>query len=503
MLEITDGSIRHAIYSYFEKNPDVISAVHDAVGKSDNQDAIPEKFITEVREILANTVQTTDIEEVNGTEYQTCARAGLLSAWRRTAGDPDDQPELWLANGAPPAGIRMTPADRGISPVVQDEFDDPELLGTGEDHYVSSNVGPENIAEIKFQEFKQKGYVKEFDSYDELVMFLGNETPVFSEVHVITKVKNGRTKHRLILDCKKAGPTRSSRRAERSILPKVTDAVGDVMELSEADARDLVAMLILFGVLDFSDAFWVIPLQKSERRFFTTRIGSKSYMFLHTAQGSRGAPLTWSRFGAPLARLMQGILGRKRACLNLYVDDTLVAFLITLVGARRDFALIVLLWLALGLLLALKKAVLGRRVTWTSGIFDAVTTRFDEKFRLQLTVEVKSDTVKEVTELTTKNLRWNVMPIKELRSYTWTAFLRPLWAALTVPPGPLGNAPPGCVWAKLFQDSVLWIATFLKSEGDHIRRVYESEAYHGRGTRIEMDLDASSRGLGGIWRVNG
>jgi len=64
------------------------------------------------------------------------------------------------------------------------------------------------------------------------------------------------------------------------------------MELSEADARNLVAMLILFGVLDFSDAFWMIPLHKSERRFFTTRIGSKSYGFLRTAQGSRGAPLT-------------------------------------------------------------------------------------------------------------------------------------------------------------------------------------------------------------------
>jgi len=197
------------------------------------------------------------------------------------------------------------------------------------------------------------------------------------------------------------------------------------------------------------------------------------------------------------------------------VDDTLVAFWITLVGARRDFALVVLLWLALGLPLALKKAEFGRRVTWTSGIFDAVTTRFGRKFRIQLTVEVKSDTVEEVTELTMKNLRRNVMPIKELQSYVekrtavasviyiGTPCPRPLWAALTVPPGSLGNTPPGCVWAKQVQDSLLWIATFLKSEGDHIRRVYESEAYHGRGTRIEIDLDASSWGLRGILRVNG
>jgi len=96
MLEITGGNIRHAFHGYFEKNPDAISAVYDAAGKSDNQDAIPEKFVTEVREFLVNTVQATEL-------------------------------------------------------------------------------------------------------------FLGNETPVFSEVHVITKVKNGRTKHRLIWIARRRG----------------------------------------------------------------------------------------------------------------------------------------------------------------------------------------------------------------------------------------------------------------------------------------------------------
>jgi len=155
------------------------------------------------------------------------------------------------------------------------------------------------------------------------------------------------------------------------------------MELSEADAWNLVAMLILFGVWDSSDAFWMIPLHKGERRFFTTRIGSKSYGFLRTAQGGRDTPLTWSSFGALLARPLQSVLGRRRARLNLHVDDTLVAFLNTLVGARRDFALVVLLWLALGLPLALKKTEFGRRVARSSGIFDAVTTRCDEKLRIQ------------------------------------------------------------------------------------------------------------------------
>ena len=89
MLEITGGNIWHAFHGYFEKNPDTISAAYEAAEKPDNRDAIPVKFVTEVREFLGNMVQAT-------------------------------------------------------------------------------------------------------------VLFFDNETPAFSEVHVITKVENGRTKHRHI-----------------------------------------------------------------------------------------------------------------------------------------------------------------------------------------------------------------------------------------------------------------------------------------------------------------
>ena len=134
------------------------------------------------------------------------------------------------------------------------------------------------------------------------------------------------SKHRLILDCKRAGLTRSSRRSERSLLPKVTDAISDVMELSAAPTDDVSLYTMLLGVLDFSDAFRLIPLHKDEMRFFTTRLQNKYYAFLRTAQGSRGAPLTWSRFGALLTRLMQGVLGGNCARLDLYVDDTFFCY---------------------------------------------------------------------------------------------------------------------------------------------------------------------------------
>jgi len=182
----------------------------------------------------------------------------------------------------------------------------------------------------------------------------------------------------------------------------VTDAVGDVMELSEAVAWDLVAMLILFGVWDFSDAFWMALLHKGERRFFTTRVGSKILWIPPHGAGRQ-------RYSSNVVKLWRSVttsccrvLGRRHARLSLHVDDILVAFLDTLVGARRDFALVVLLWLALGLPLALKKTEFGRRVARSSGIFEAVTTRVTRSFGYNT----------EVTVLTMKNLRRNVIPIK-------------------------------------------------------------------------------------------
>ena len=108
MIRITRDNIRDAVYEFFDCNPQAITAVHDAIGKSDEKD-VPEQYVTEIREVLAKVVHATDIGEVDTGDYRTCVRAGLLSAWRQAAGDPDDQLERWLTQGAP-AGIRMTPA---------------------------------------------------------------------------------------------------------------------------------------------------------------------------------------------------------------------------------------------------------------------------------------------------------------------------------------------------------------------------------------------------------
>ena len=64
---------------------------------------------------------------------------------------------------------------------------------------------------------------------------------------------------------------------------------------------------------------------------------------------------------------MQGVLGADRVRIELYVDDTFLAFFNTEHGCREDFSIVVYIWAALGLPLALKKADFATNVAWTSG----------------------------------------------------------------------------------------------------------------------------------------
>ena len=252
------------------------------------------------------------------------------------------------------------------------------------------------------------------------------------------------------------------------MLPRVSNAISGIIELSETDMSLDPEVLVLMGVIDFSDAFWMIPLRKSEQRYFVTRICGRYFVFLRTAQGSRGAPLTWSRFGALLARLMQGVIDTRVSKLNLYVDDTLLAFLGTLTHCRMCFATVVFIWVALGLPLALNKAAFGTTVVWTSAVLKATTIKTNRTRRISVEVKVKPDTVQDVRSLTEEMLSTNVTAVKKLRTYvgkctaiasaiyTWSPFLRPLWAALPTAASttsePHGTrAPINCVWTKQFR----------------------------------------------------
>ena len=78
--------------------------------------------------------------------------------------------------------------------------------------------------------------------------FLEGKDPILSQIGLIIKVKDGREKKRIILDVKRAGVTRVTRRSYRVVLPRTQDAVNDALALlaacvSEEDAEALVEAL--------------------------------------------------------------------------------------------------------------------------------------------------------------------------------------------------------------------------------------------------------------------
>ena len=77
-------------------------------------------------------------------------------------------------------------------------------------------------------------------------------------------------------------------------------------------------------VADVQDAFWLIPLAWEERRYFVAKFNGRYLVFLRTAQGSRGALLTWAAIAALVARCVQNVLVTphgQEARLQMYVDD--------------------------------------------------------------------------------------------------------------------------------------------------------------------------------------
>ena len=124
-------------------------------------------------------------------------------------------------------------------------------------------------------------------------------------------------------------------------------------------------------VLDFSGAFWQLPLCHLEQKIFCPTAGLKGkrkYLaFLRAPQGSSNAPTLWCRVAALIMRLTQAIYDPAEVNLMCYVDDPLAALRGSEQVRQINAAIMVLVWEALGFGLAYAKGQLGSTVTWIGG----------------------------------------------------------------------------------------------------------------------------------------
>jgi hypothetical protein len=260
-------------------------------------------------------------------------------------------------------------------------------------------------------------------------------------------------------------------------------------------------------IADVSDAFWLVPLHPSERRYFVARYRDHWYVFKRTGQGSMGAPLSWAAIAALLARCIQGLYAvgnEDEARLQMYVDDPLLAVRGRFWRRRRLVVRFCVGFLLLGFRLAFNKAQYSSSVVWI-GVGLSISSR-------RLVATIPEDKLRDILQLVEDMLACNVVAEKKVRTLAgksmsiaslivvWRPFLAPFWAALSYT---TSRAPRGCVWVRQVSWALLWLKEFLSHNHGPIVRILVYETFFKPEIDVEITSDASPFGLGAWLAVNG
>ena len=107
---------------------------------------------------------------------------------------------------------------------------------------------------------------------------------MLSRFGIIKRERYGKLKKRVILDVRQSNVKFATTRTHRIPLPRGYDVTLDI--LGSLGRRPLVSEeRFELMVLDFSDAFWCVPLAPSERRFFVGVLRVSYYVYQRAAQG--------------------------------------------------------------------------------------------------------------------------------------------------------------------------------------------------------------------------
>ena len=122
-----------------------------------------------------------------------------------------------------------------------------------------------SVTEKELKAHLALGHLAASDTYDELKAYVGG-CLFLSKLGLIIKARNGVEKARMILDAKESGIKHVTAKSQRVILPPLFDAVLRMLKmkaLAETQGKDVSQF-----VLDYSDAFWQIPICPDELQFF-------------------------------------------------------------------------------------------------------------------------------------------------------------------------------------------------------------------------------------------
>ena len=142
----------------------------------------------------------------------------------------------------------------------------PEDLHCDEQTFQNyAGVEEQEITDAELTAHLAKGHIMAFNTYQELCDFVGSANPILNKLGLIVKTRNGITKARMILDTKQSGVKLITSQGQRVTLPRLFDAILQLLFLQAVMTTDADSESVTAFVLDFSDAFWQIPISPAEQ----------------------------------------------------------------------------------------------------------------------------------------------------------------------------------------------------------------------------------------------
>lgn len=327
---------------------------------------VDREWVLEVRSALA--------KEFGADSSDTGLQADLWQKLLESAADRDAAtlPE-WIRNGFP-LGIEEEIVNNGIFPATG--ADSAAVEASRRDGWLQDAI---DRTMTNYSSFEEAGYPAEellqqmeqadraevVDTWQQVEALTGGDAKLTRLACIVKQKENGEYKYRLVVDCRRSGVNGLSKVHERVILPKMTDAISSIQSLLEVHHWDSEQELELFSA-DFKDAFHMLPLCETERKYVVYKNGRSQY---HVSKvvvfGLTAGPLLWARLASAAMRLAQATLHKGEGALACYVDDPLLAVMGPNKLARmRTFCVCVAVWLALGLEISWSKVSHGRSIKW-------------------------------------------------------------------------------------------------------------------------------------------
>ena len=538
--------VRAALLAVRKDRPG-LQRLHDACGSSPNRDPPSEKDLAEARRAVEAALNlpggSAELHHV-----ASPLRYRLFKALGTAAGDPDQSVPEWLEHGAP-MGINVPVVPGGHFPRADrppgvDAHDGIEAYRYHGNHpSFGEKWGEQEPPTLPLiRGYLKAGYGRVFDSQSSAEQYLGARCfpAPFGNV---SKVRRTGRKHRIIQDLKACHINEAAGTWERIVLPRAVEHAVDLADLATFEGH--VATL----VLDFSDAFMVVPLHRDEMPYNCAQVpslgpegGPAFVVWQVLGFGGKANPLVFGRIGSWAARYGQAVMDCSRTRLQLYIDDPTVVAAGDLDSIHAELDILLLLWLVLGFRLSWKKGSYVESASRPAPMRDehpilgpiglpqdeVVHEWIGVQYALRGSVAVMglSDEYAETTReaLAPFLRRSGIATIAQARTAVGkssrvaqvvpaaTPFVASLWAALTAAlraeQQAAAEAPPGHAAVVRFFAAAAWMDALLRAPQGSSRALFpqcRQVRAHGDGrtfaqSNLWIEFDASPWGGGAVLR---